>query len=96
MARSAQLIDELPRLVGVGSESSERRLGAGQSAGTQGVTDRLLTAAEVAELLCIKTKWVQRKAREGVIPCVHFPGSRLVRFRRDSVLAWVGDQERGG
>lgn len=58
------------------------------------MNDRLLTAAEVAELLAVPERWVRDASREGRIP--HVPLGRYVRFRRETVLAWIEDQERVG
>jgi excisionase family DNA binding protein len=53
--------------------------------------DRLLNAAEVAEMLAVSEGWVYEAARSGDLPCVRL--GRHVRFRRPSVLAWVEEQE---
>jgi len=58
------------------------------------VTNRLLTAAEVAELLKVPKSWPLEQARADLIPHVRI--GRYVRFRRDAVLAWVDGPERGG
>jgi excisionase family DNA binding protein len=52
------------------------------------VTDRLLEAKDVAELLSVPTSWVRQQARAGGIPHVRL--GRYVRFERDAVLDWVG------
>jgi excisionase family DNA binding protein len=56
--------------------------------------DRLMTAAEVGELLSVPERWVRDHARSGLLP--HMRLGRYVRFRRDSVLAWLEEQEQGG
>ena len=58
------------------------------------MTDRLLTAAEVAELLSVPKSWPLEQARADAIPHVRI--GRYVRFRREAVLAWVDGLERGG
>jgi excisionase family DNA binding protein len=56
--------------------------------------DRLLAAAEVAELLAVPERWVREHTRSGLIP--HIRLGRYVRYRRTAVIAWVEAQERGG
>jgi excisionase family DNA binding protein len=51
------------------------------------VTDRLLTAAEVAELLSVPTSWVRESTRSGAIPVVEL--GRYRRYREAAVLAWL-------
>jgi excisionase family DNA binding protein len=58
------------------------------------VTDRLLTAAEVAELLGVPTSWVRDRTRAGEMP--HVPLGRYRRYVRADVLAWLDDQKAGG
>jgi excisionase family DNA binding protein len=55
------------------------------------VIDRLLTAAEVAEMLVLPERWVRDASREGRIPHVRL--GRYVRFRREAVLEWIEVQE---
>jgi excisionase family DNA binding protein len=56
--------------------------------------DRLLDAAEVAELLNVSRRWVEDAARRDEIP--HVALGKFIRFRRAAVLAWLQAQERGG
>lgn len=56
--------------------------------------DRLLTADEVAALLCVPTRWVREHSRSGLLPSVKL--GRYVRYRRETVLDWVETQETGG
>ncbi len=58
------------------------------------MTERLLTAAEVAELLTVPVGWVREHTRSGAIP--HVPLGRYVRYDRGDVLAWLEDVKRGG
>lgn len=58
------------------------------------MTDRLLTAAEVAELLTVPVGWVREHTRSGAIP--HVPLGRYVRYDRGDVLAWIEEVKRGG
>ena len=60
---------------------------------TAAAADRLLTAAEVAELLSMSKRWVEEHARAGEIP--HLELGRFVRFRREDVDAWIAEQVRG-
>jgi predicted DNA-binding transcriptional regulator AlpA len=55
--------------------------------------DRLLDAAEVGEMLGHTTRWVLDKTREGHIPKVPLPNSRIPRYRRESILKWLDDLE---
>jgi excisionase family DNA binding protein len=58
------------------------------------VTDRLLEAKEVAELLSVPETWVREHTRSGAIP--HVPLGRYVRYDRGEVLAWVESLKSGG
>jgi excisionase family DNA binding protein len=55
---------------------------------------RLLTAAEIAEILHVPEGWVRDNTRNGRIPAVRL--GRYVRYRQEAVLAWVEAQEGGG
>jgi excisionase family DNA binding protein len=55
------------------------------------VSDRLLTAAEIAELLAVPESWVREHTRNGSLPRVQL--GRYVRYRREAVLAWLEAQE---
>ena len=60
-----------------------------------GVTgERLLDAAEVAELLSVPESWVRQETRAGRLP--HVALGRYRRYRRDAVLAWLEGHEAGG
>lgn len=52
----------------------------------------LLTPTEVANLFRVTPAAVRKWAREGLLPRAKVPG-RLVRFRRDEVLAFLSRQE---
>jgi len=58
------------------------------------VSDRLLTAGEVAKLLSVPERWVKDAACDGRIPCVRL--GRYVRFDREDVLSWVAEQKTAG
>jgi excisionase family DNA binding protein len=56
--------------------------------------DRLLTAAEVAEMLNVPERWVREHTRGGLIPCVQL--GRYRRYESEEVLEWVRRQRAGG
>ncbi|MFL5954831.1 MAG: helix-turn-helix domain-containing protein [Gaiellaceae bacterium] len=56
--------------------------------------DRLLTAAEVAEILQVKEGWVREHTRNGDIP--HKQLGRYVRYDRAEVLGWLAGRSAGG
>jgi excisionase family DNA binding protein len=58
------------------------------------VTDRLLTAKDVAALLNVPASWVLEHARAGTIPHVRL--GRYVRFDEDEVRSWVETCRQGG
>lgn len=55
---------------------------------------RLLEAEDVADLLGMTTDWVYREVRAGRLP--HIRLGRYVRFRRESIDAWLDAREHGG
>jgi excisionase family DNA binding protein len=56
------------------------------------VTGRLLTADEVAVVLCVPRTFVYSLARRGELPTVRI-GERYVRFRGPALDRWISDQE---
>ena len=58
------------------------------------LTDRLLTAAELAERLNVPAKWPLEQARAGNMP--HLKLGRYVRFDWDEVAAWLESLKAGG
>jgi excisionase family DNA binding protein len=58
------------------------------------VTERLLTAEEVASTLAVPTSWVYRQAREGAIPSVQL--GRYVRFEASDIESWISAQKTNG
>ena len=56
-------------------------------------SDRLLTAADVAELLSVPVSWVREHTRSGLIP--HVQLGRYVRYREETLVSWVAAQEAG-
>jgi excisionase family DNA binding protein len=58
------------------------------------VTERLLEAREVAELLSVPVGWVREHTRSGAIPSIEL--GRYRRYDRGDVLAWVESMKAGG
>jgi excisionase family DNA binding protein len=57
------------------------------------VTDRLLVAKDLAELLNVPESWVREHTRSGSIP--HLELGRYKRYRLDEVLAWLDELAAG-
>jgi excisionase family DNA binding protein len=57
------------------------------------MSDRLLTAAEVAELLSVPESWVRQETRAGRLP--HLALGRYKRYEREAVLEWLQGQRAG-
>jgi excisionase family DNA binding protein len=57
------------------------------------VTDRLLTAEDVAEQLRLRVDHVYKLAREQQIPHLRF--GRTLRFRSEAITRWLEEEERG-
>jgi len=58
------------------------------------VSDRLLTAAEVAAFLAVKESWVREATRDGRLP--HLRLGRYRRYRREDIERWLDEQQAGG
>jgi excisionase family DNA binding protein len=58
------------------------------------VTDRLLTAEEVAELLSVPVSWVRESTRSGAMP--HLELGRYRRYDRAAVEAWLASCSKPG
>jgi excisionase family DNA binding protein len=58
------------------------------------VSERLVNADAIAELLDVPATWVREHARANTIP--HYKLGRYVRFRVDEVLAWLEECRAGG
>lgn len=56
--------------------------------------DILLTREEVAELLGVTPRWVQRALYRGYFPFIRV--GKLVRVRRSDVLAYIEAQSKTG
>jgi excisionase family DNA binding protein len=54
---------------------------------------RLLSAEEVAAKIRMEVPYVWKLAREGRIPHLRF--RRTLRFREESIAAWLEERERG-
>jgi len=50
-----------------------------------------MTAAEVAELLGVRTSWVYEQSRNGRIPTVTL--GRYRRYRAEAIEAWIEEIE---
>jgi excisionase family DNA binding protein len=58
------------------------------------VSERLLKAGEVAELLAVPESWVREATRAERLP--HIRLGRYRRYRREEIEAWLGEQAAGG
>jgi len=56
------------------------------------VTEALLTAEQVAELIGMTTDYVYSLSRRGRIPVIRF--GRTYRYRREAIEQWLIEQER--
>jgi len=53
----------------------------------------LLEAEDVAHYIGMRVDWVYREVRAGRLP--HIRLGRYVRFRQESIDAWLASRERG-
>jgi excisionase family DNA binding protein len=58
------------------------------------MSDRLLTAAELAERLAVPVSWVRESTRSGAIP--HVQLGRYRRYREADVTRWLEECSRPG
>jgi excisionase family DNA binding protein len=58
------------------------------------VTDRLLTADEVAEWLAVPVSWVRESTRSKAMP--HVELGRYKRYRAEAVAKWLEECSRPG
>jgi excisionase family DNA binding protein len=58
------------------------------------VSDRLLTAEEVAERLAVPVSWVYEHTRSGAMPSITL--GRYRRYDADDVDAWLASCKRPG
>ena len=54
------------------------------------LNEPLLTPADAARLLVVKTNWIYEAVRDGRLPCVRI--GRHIRFLRVDLERWVEDQ----
>jgi excisionase family DNA binding protein len=57
------------------------------------MSDRLLTAQEVADLLAVPTSWVREATRDGRLP--HLKLGRYRRYQPEQIEAWLAHQHAG-
>jgi excisionase family DNA binding protein len=57
------------------------------------VSERLLTAPEVAELLAVPVSWVREQTRAGRLP--HLCLGRYRRYSQSAIEAWLVEQREG-
>lgn len=58
------------------------------------MTERLVDAATIADLLSVPKSWVLEQARQGHVP--HRRLGRYVRFDADEVRSWADSLAKGG
>lgn len=58
------------------------------------MSERLLTAQEVAELLAVPLSWVREATRDGRLP--HLKLGRYRRYQQTAIETWLADQQQGG
>ncbi len=54
------------------------------------LSEPLLTAADAAELLSVRTSWIYEAVRSGNLPCVRV--GKHVRFLRSDLERWVAER----
>ena len=57
------------------------------------MTERLLTAKEVAELLSVPESWVREATRAGRLPYVAL--GRYRRYEREAIKDWLAEKRQG-
>ena len=57
------------------------------------MSERLLTAREVAELLNVPESWVREATRNSRLP--HLKLGRYRRYQHSAIEAWLADQQAG-
>ena len=60
---------------------------------TAHLTDKLLTAGQVAELLAVPESWVREATRAERIPYLKL--GRYRRYQRAAIEAWLNQQQQG-
>jgi excisionase family DNA binding protein len=61
--------------------------------GNVALDEPLMTAADAAALLSVRTSWIYDAARTGELPCVRI--GKHVRFLRSDLERFVAEQRRG-
>jgi excisionase family DNA binding protein len=56
------------------------------------MSDRLLIAKEVAELLAVPESWVREATRDGRLP--HLSLGRYRRYERAAIEGWIAEQRQ--
>ena len=59
---------------------------------TEDTDDKLLTAADVADLMRVTSAWIYAQTRQDAIP--HLRLGRYVRYRRSAIEQWMAQIER--
>jgi excisionase family DNA binding protein len=62
--------------------------------GLEGMTDRFLTADELAERLSVPVSWIRESTRSGAIP--HVQLGRYRRYREADVMRWLEECSHPG
>ena len=57
------------------------------------MTERLLVAKEVAELLAVPESWVREATRDGRLPYIGL--GRYRRYSKETIEAWLAQHEGG-
>lgn len=57
------------------------------------MSERLLTAQEVADLLVVPLSWVREATRDGRLP--HLRLGRYRRYQTSTITAWLSEQQSG-
>lgn len=58
------------------------------------MSERLLTAQDVAERLAVPLSWVRQATRDGRLP--HLKLGRYRRYQASTIDAWLAEQQHGG
>ena len=58
------------------------------------MSERLLTASEVADMLAVPLSWVREATRDGRLP--HLKLGRYRRYQAAAIQAWLAEQQQGG
>lgn len=57
------------------------------------MTERLLTAKEVAEFLSVPESWVREATRAGRLPYLAL--GRYRRYEREAIESWLAEKQQG-